>query len=69
VSTVVVNRSSFEGSTAAVHNNDADFTVAIGASSLDGATTVDGLGTWNCVASYLLSGAAFVALDAGCQVP
>jgi len=61
--TVLIDRSTFEGSTTSIYN-DTGFTLKIGASKLVGGATVGG-GTYICVGVY--DGDTYTALSATCK--
>jgi hypothetical protein len=62
--TILIDRSTFEGSTNSIYNYNAGFTLKIGASKLVGSANT--VGTYNCVASY---DGNYAALDGTCQAP
>lgn len=62
--TLLIDRSSFEGSNYSISNSAAAFTLKIGASKLTGGP-VNALGTYNCVGVY--DGDTYTALGANCQ--
>ncbi|OGU06291.1 MAG: hypothetical protein A2X82_04300 [Geobacteraceae bacterium GWC2_55_20] len=62
--TLLIDRSSFEGSNFSISNSAAAFTLKIGGSKLTGGP-VNALGTYNCVGVY--DGDTYTALGANCQ--
>lgn len=62
--TLLIDRSSFEGSNYSISNSTAAFTLKIGGSKLTGGP-VNALGTYNCVGVY--DGDTYTALGANCQ--